>query len=622
MRDFKWGAYPSQAANFAANAPGGLSMIVDKSGTNDAGTSNYNPQNLQIANNVMYTGRCFVKVVLASIRAAIGHSPVIVRAVFHTTLGGGATPTVPVTSGLFRLRTIPDWADVNSRYYDVSAVLPWGGDAGIYAPVPGVDHIATPFATVTSPTGVACAPPTSVVPLEFVITSEMAYVLAANADLMFLWSYSPIGTRGVTSQMLYPVWKDPAQAAFWPYLSIRYLNPIEFFACKASGLIDLTKLLDNSTGLDADSLYLGAVEAGQTGTPVAARVKNLGTRTLPHLEIWDDSPEWSTPAADPANTGSGVLDHVVLADASVSQKYTIKFTSATAYQVKAEAYKDNTAALNTTYGTSGWTGGTGADFVAPSGGLTIPAAAWSGTPAANDLITVYVTGNTTLATWPADSNSQVQIAKDDGTGLAADAATWRPIKGQRTLLTSPVTIDATSKTLTVRYIATALWPTTGKVFIADDTNIDEGTITAQTATSLTVTFPAATSHAYAAGAKVCSTLPVRNLAIATRAVTTGAAGVSQANPAYIPMTNASTLGFSAGQVCSIQSVDDPSLIEEFTVNSADTARILAAAYLTHDYTTGAVVIVGGTGESQFWVRIVATLTTVEERKQLRFGVRT
>jgi hypothetical protein len=187
-----------------------------------------------------------------------------------------------------------------------------------------------------------------------------------------------------------------------------------------------------------------------------------------------------------------------------------------------------------------------------------------------------------------------------------------------------VTIDATSKTLTVRHIVTTDWPNGTKVFVANATTIDEGTVTGQTATSLTVTFPSATGHAYAVGDKVGSTLPVRGLGTSLWAKTTGAAGASQTNPAYIPLTGALGLGFSPGQVCSIQSVDDTTLQEEFTIatSGVDNSRILALSLLQHDYTTGAMVIAGGTGEAIFWLKIVATATTLEERKQLRLAVRT
>jgi hypothetical protein len=49
---------------------------------------------------------------------------------------------------------------------------------------------------------------------------------------------------------------------------------------------------------------------------------------------------------------------------------------------------------------------------------------------------------------------------------------------------------------------------------------------------------------------------------------------------------------------------------------------LALSLLANDYTTGAMIIAAGTGEAQFWLKIQATATTLEERKQLRLAVRT
>ena len=401
------------------------------------------------------------------------------------------------------------------------------------------------------------------------------------------------------------------------------MNPIEFFKVKADGSIDLLGLLDNSTGLDLNSLYLGAVEVSQMSTPVSFRVKNIGNRALPHLEIWDDRPEWSTPAAGTGNAGDAALEYPTLADAAVSQKYTIKFTDPTNYQVLAQAYKDNSADLNPTYGTTGWTGAVGADFIAPSGGLVLTAAAWSGTAVANDTFVIYVTGNSTDTSWAADSNDQVEIARDNGSN-APDDDTWRPVCGQRTMLTAALTIDATSKVATVRHIDPTAWPNGTKVFVANATTIDEGVVTAQDATSLTITFPSATSNVYAPGDKVGSTLPIRDLDVSLWAKTTGAAGAGQTNAAYIPLLGAASLGFTPGQVCSIQDVTDPTLQEEFTIaaGGVDASHIQANALLTHDYGTGAMVIAGGTGEAQAWLRIVSTATTLEERKQLRLAVRT
>ncbi len=619
MRTFQWGKYPVQHTDFAARSIEGRSIILDGAtiDADDAGT--LNPLDLYFCNATSdgEARRVLLKIALANARVALGHTPVIISAslvLFRET----ETNVYPVLQSFHRLVTIPDMTDASRKYADVSAGIAWGGDPNIYGPVPGVDYLSAPFASITVPAGVSNWGDSIAVDL----TSELAYCLQANRDILAVAVYEPFGVPGNGENAVF-VWYALYHANYYPYITCQYMNPVEFFKTKADGSIDLMGLLDNSTGLDLNSLYLGAVEVSQMSTPVSCRVKNIGSRVLQHLEIWDDRPEWSTPAANTGNAGNAALEYVSLADASLSQKYTIKFTTTTAYQVIGQAYKDNTANLNPTYGTTGWSGTVGADFIAPSGGLTIPTAAWSGTAVANDTIIIYVTGNSTDTTWAADSNDQVQIAKDNGSN-APDDTTWRPVCGQRTILTGTVTIDATSKTLTVRHIVVADWPNGTKLFVANGTTIDEGTVTGQTANSLTVTFPSVTNHAYAIGDKVGSTLPIRGLGTSLWAKTTGACGASQTNPAWIPLTGAASLGFTAGRICSIQSVNDNSIQEEFTIATAgvDDTHILADSLLTHDYTAGAMIIAGGTGEAKFWLRIVATATTLEERKQLRLAVRT
>jgi len=620
MRNLAWGIYPAQQADFIAARIYGGSVIVDGSSSNSTATSQYDPswfyfKCLMSPNSS--AEKPLVKVAIAKLRAVLGHSPVLVRVRlrFFAPLYGYTANLTGHTQGLFRLLTAPDWVDVNYRYRDVSGVIPWGGDASIYSPVPGIDHHPVPFATLVIPAN----PATPAQWWDFDVTNEFAYHLAAGDDLAFMAAMHPIKTFvGTTDDILQISWKG--DAAHYPYLSFQYLLPIEFFACKANGDIDLTQMLDNSIDIDTGNLYLGAVERGEIGTPVACRIKNLGGRTLAHLEVWDDSPEWSTPVADAGNAGSGVLDHVILAEASVSQKYTIKFTSGSAFQVKAEAYKDNASDLHPTFGNSGWVGDTGSDFNAPSGGLTIPTAAWSGTPQANDLIYVYVIGQTTDAAWPSDSNTQVEMTKDDAGD--PDNGNWRPIKGQRTYTIGSHTIDATTKTIDVRYIDTSKWLANTKIFIANADTIDEGYIQSCTATSITVVFGSATSNVYAAGSKVCTTLPFRAVGTAVFDVSTGAAGDSQTNPALIPLVNAQALGFANAAKILIRDVDDPTITEEATILAVDNVKITCTAYLANDYVSGSLVMQAGGGEGKFWLRIVATGGTTEELKRVRLGVRT
>lgn len=617
MRQLLWGQYPAQQADFTLADMSGCSIIVDGAGSNQAGTTLYNPNTIPLYNLNPYAGgtrKQLIKIALAKVRAQVGHNPTLIAARLRIRMTGATNTRLGYTIGLYRLLTTPDWADVNGRYRDVSATTPWGRDASIYSPVPGLDHQAAPFSTCVIPASASLPEQW----LVWDITTELAFRLAANQDLSFmLWQY-PIRQTVGTACTMEGRWKG--SPAYYPYLELLYMLPVEGFGAKSTGGIDLTNILDNALDIASNNLNLGSGEIGQTFTPVKAYLKNFANRIIPHLELLGGVPEWSTPAAGTSNAGDGALARVTLANDALSQQWTVKFTSATDFQIQALAYKDYATSLNPSFGGAGWTGDTSTDFTSPSGGLTIPAAAWSGTPVANDTFLVYTTGQTTDASWPADSDDQVQIAKDDAGD--PDADTWRPVLGHRTYLTSPVTIDGTSKTLDVRYINTALWPDDAKIFVADADNIDEGVITAQTDTSVTVTFPSATGHVYAAGAKVCTTLPFRDLGVSLWAVTTGAAGPLQTNPAQIPLTDAATLGFAAGQVIGIISIDDPTVREEATIDAADASKITCEAFLAYDYAAGSLVVAAGSGEVPWWGRPVATLVTAEELKRLRFCVRT
>lgn len=628
LRKLEWGRYPAQGADFyAAYVTGCYSIIVDKVDVNNAGTTEYAVGTIAISKPAQGSyrecKRTFMKLAMTNIRALLGHSPVIVGARFWMYQSNSITPPtqLPWGAAFYRLLKTPDWADVNCRYRDISAVTPWGNDAGIYAPVAGLDYHPTAFSVVPITLGYL-----AVQWRTFDFRTELQYVLSANVDMLAMFAHDKIGEKDSTGASLpnlpIMIWKEVnnGMGAFWPYLDIAYLMPVEFFGAKADDSIDLTNVLNNALDLGAGNLFLGAVERGEIGTPVPAFLKNLSTRDLKHLEVWDDTPEWSKPAPDAGNTGNAVLAYVTLLDTAVSQKYTIKFISATEYQVKAQAYADNPTNLHNQYTNSGWQGAVGTNWTAPSGGLVLPAAAWSGTAVANDIFVVYVHGQTTDAAWPADSNIQVEMAKDDAG--SPDNATWRPIKGQRARLSSSVTIDSTTKTLSVEQIVTADWPAERKIFIADGVNIDEGHIDSVTATSITVHFGTATSNVYAIGAKVCTTLPFRDLVKSVRGTTSAAAGASQTNPAQIPLVGASTLGFVTAAKIVIQSSVYDDVYEEATVASADTSKIICTGYLANDYEAGATVVQGGSGEVRFWLRLNTLLTTVEELKRVRLNIRT
>lgn len=156
MRRLLFGEYPAQQAQFNGSLIVGRSIIVDGASTNSLDTTEYDGSTFDVG-NFLTTGlvkKFLGRWVLSSVRAQIGMTPVLIRA--RLMLHGPSVTTNThegYSLGLYRIlpASIPDWADVNYRYRDVSAVIPWGGDASIYSPVPGIDHHPVPFATLAVP---------------------------------------------------------------------------------------------------------------------------------------------------------------------------------------------------------------------------------------------------------------------------------------------------------------------------------------------------------------------------------------------------------------------------------------------------------------------------------------
>ena len=640
FRHLTWGQTPIQAATFHSLQWGSArSMIVDKSTANLEVASTYNTYNTTLTVRTDAPGasfgmtRVFVKVPLAALRAQLGHSPVLVKvnwSMWLSTFAGVTSPTVyPVPVGLYRVLQQPTWdaTTATSRYYD--GTHPWGGDAGLYAPYPGIDHLATPFSTYTIPLGTIA--PTGGTPstwqlMSWDITSEVRYCLQAGVDLIFMLTPSPIGTWSASPAAQRFDFNNNVSSypGYLPYLEIWYTNPVEFFGANVDGTINLLDILNNQYDTSANVLDLGAVERGQIGTPVKAFLKNLGLRTLPHLEVWDNWPEWTVPVAGSGNAGSGALAYVTTPEFSVSQKYTIHFSSASAFYVVANAYADNAYDLQPLNSSqTGWNGTTGADLVLPgtTGSIIIPTAAWSGTPQAGDTIVFYVSGNSTPASWPYDSNQQVDMAYDSAG--SPDATSWRNIKTSRTSVATGFTVNTTGTiTVAVPHIDTTKFTPGLHIAVANLATIDYGVVQAgATATSIPIQFASNTGNAYAAGDKVTCCLCFRSLAPSLWAVSTGAAGADQTNPAIIPLTSAASLGFTGGQRIAIQ---DPTTAtqEVATILSVSSSGITCTAYLTGTYAAGSMVTAAGSGEDPFWCRIDANASTVEELKRFRLNVRT
>lgn len=453
----------------------GRSIAVDAHTSNLETTGNsYDNSELSLHHDSQSRKKIVFRVDLAPVRSLIGHSPVLFLAQFVWTAYAFTVDADGVYLRVFPFNPdhVPDITGTDSctyRYRDKSELITWRGDA--YSPVPGVEIPA--YDAYTDRPQMHEAATEQAGNNVWNVTADVRRALLAGEQWYGIaipeWTgTAEVRLKGITADYN------------WPYLRLYYLFGLEFFQADALGNIDLASMVD--VGSEDNMYYLGALERGETGTALAGFVKNFSGRAFAHLEILDDHPEFADPV-QAAGTGTGKLDYVELAEASVSQQYNVRFTSASAFEIQALAYRDNPNNLNPTYGGTGWTGSTASTFVAPSGGLSLPVGAWQPGTLVNDVFTVYAKGNSTVSTWPTDSGEQVQLANDDGSGNP-DAATWRPAAGRRTKSADAVTIDATTKKIPTRATVPAKWIAGTKAFVADVSNINTGSVKAAAAAAI------------------------------------------------------------------------------------------------------------------------------------------
>ncbi len=669
--------------------------------TRVAGTNHFAGSNLVLVSNYNFS----------ALRVRIGSSPVVVSANLWIALkqdwGTGVTGTVVLARGDRSKLVNADITDMDYRYKDSSALTPWDGD--LYGPHLGVEQYSgpaiaqIPWATWTY-TGVGLTYATEY-SHAFDVTAMVREGLLSGLPIWAFWFV--LQTSASRSMML--KWSNGSSNRA-PYFDILYWLPIESFAAKADGSIDLAKPLDAYVGSDDRRINLGAVERNSFGLPVKMFLRNFSQNTFGLLRIGDDVPEAETPVMI-AGAGTGVLHYVSLAEAAVSQLWSFKFTSPTHFQVKALAFRDNAANLNSVYGGTGWEGDITAQFDAPSGGLSVPTAAWQQAGfVAGDEWEVGVLGNTTDTTWPADANDQVQMTED--VAGSPDDTAYRPIQGYSLRTTAAVTVDATSKVIPVRPVVAAQWPVGTKAWIGDKTKVNRGQVAAVQESSVAapvftgaglndmtvvggyrgtvdrtyrveidatgtpdtfkwshdggvtwaatgvavnnswihledgicVKWTATTGHtvgnrwdvavlassitlsgltnnsdAFAVGAWVSTTLPWSNAAPGTWVQASATFGVSSVTPRRIPVADPS--GFAAPDVVFVQDVSDPTLTCERTIASVGSNYIDVTADFDVDYAAGAVIAKKGSGEHAIWLRVSATASTVEQRKDFRINGR-
>lgn len=694
MRHWNFGLYAEQHSAISYQQISGNSIVVYGSTTNAEQTI-FNVDGTDYTMMVFYSSNTqfrnlLVTVAKALLKAKLGQIPVLVRVDWSTVSYNTAPDGMTASIYRFINGREPTRGDASNRYRDRTSLITFYKDA--YAPVFGQDVEMPPAFYETG------------ISLEYNartawdVTSIFERALRDNVDVDFMLEIKGLG--GNSWQTTY------SPPGVWPYFDFYYFLPIEFYKATAGGEIDLLSTVDDQPGSE---YYLNAVERGQTGTPVKGFFRNMTGETK-QVELFDDHPESEVPVQR-AGTGTGELDYVTMADNAVSQLYTVEFYSSTQYEVKAEAYRDNEISLHPQINAdASWRGTVGADFTAPSGGLTIPAAAWQPGTLTGDEIEVGVRGNTTDETWPADSNDQVEFTFDDSG--SPDNTAWRKVSGRRIRSTASATIDATTKLIPTDYVLPTDWPIGTKAFIQDTDKINHGQVksvqqaslgaavhsgtgtddvtfsgnyngtitddyvveidaagtpgtfkwsrnggTSFAATGIVptgspqllengiyVTVPASTarvlgdtwtsavtafavelegltanSNAYSPNAIVGTTLPFRDVPSAFFAKLTAPAGPLESPASRIWLDD--TSGLSAGATILIQQTSGLGLSEEATISTVTTEYIDVTADLSNNYSTGDIVTEVTSGGEAFWMRVVASETTVEQLKELRLNAR-
>jgi hypothetical protein len=462
MRFWEWGVGTTEAADWHFSegtfrteyGPWGYTVDMAETDMTYNSTTNI---------NMGQSGTGFIQETLLwilkdQIKAKLGQVPVLIQATIEASNYGLAT-TWSLTYEMRRMIQTWDKGDTTNWRYDKSATLYWYLQKEHI--VRGQDVEDTP-----SHSGPSAHTYNTDDSSSFLITDIVTRALRDNDDIKIHMSVNH--AYGSKPSGLISFHGKPTNPALRPYIRFSYLYPIEFYHDDGSGNLDLSSPVTDNPG---DEYYIGAVEPGQTGTATKGHIRNYSDSTQ-QVEIFDDHPEYTTPIT---RVGTSQLDYVELAEAAVSQKYTAIFYSATQYEVKAVAYRDNSTSLHPTINADAqWRGAVGSDWTAPSGGLTIPAQAWQPGTALNDEYETGVRGNTTDTGWVADANEQVEITFD--TAGSPDATGWRKITGHRELTRAQVTVDATTKFFPTRFIDPLYWETDARAFVMDATKINEGQI--------------------------------------------------------------------------------------------------------------------------------------------------
>ena len=120
---------------------------------------------------------------------------------------------------------------------------------------------------------------------------------------------------------------------------------------------------------------------------------------------------------------------------------------------------------------------------------------------------------------------------------------------------------------------------------------------------------------------MATSLPMRSMIAVIFSAVSAASGASETPASRIYLD--STVGFTQGDTLYIQQVGNPTVSEVATIatGGVQTGYLDLTAVLVNDYAIGDFCTKTGSGERAFWMRPVATVSTVEELKRLRINAR-
>ena len=185
-------------------------------------------------------------------------------------------------------------------------------------------------------------------------------------------------------------------------------------------------------------------------------------------------------------------------------------------------------------------------------------------------------------------------------GTTSWVATGVAVTSSPTLLEDGIYLDWTA---TTGHLIGDYW-----LFDADTWGVTVGSLTSG-------------SNTYASGASVGTTLPLRDVTAAVFSSVSAASGASESPASRVYLED--TSGFTQGDTIFLQQVDNMGIYESATIatGGVQSTYLDLTASLTNDYAIGDFCTKQGSGEEPFWMRPVATSTTVEELKRLRLNAR-